>query len=324
MTPSNLPLSSPQEKAAWDWLTQHRTQGRPPSPEFLDWLAADPHHPSLYAQAEMLWGLTEKTASQLAQQDGPALAQYLKRMQQPRRNPMKQWAMAASFLLALSLGWVSHPDRWLENLRADQYTQVAEVRTLTLADGSTVTLDANSAIRVQLSDHQRQVELLRGAAWFRVQHDTQRPFTVTTPEGETQVLGTEFEVRHLSQETQVSLFSGRVSLKNQHNALMYLKPGQHISLHAHNGFGAIQGLSNPEKPSWVEGWLTFYQTPLRDILEQLANYHTGRILLLNDELGEQKVSGTFPAKAPEKTLAALQNILGFDQSSFLGNTIIIH
>ncbi|HFK1903498.1 TPA: FecR domain-containing protein, partial [Pseudomonas aeruginosa] len=73
-----------------------------------------------------------------------------------------------------------------------------------LADGSYLSLDAGSAVRVRIDGGQRRVELLRGAAALRVKRDT-LPFVVEAGEGRARVLGTEFEVRRGAGATRVTV-----------------------------------------------------------------------------------------------------------------------
>ncbi|MEV4258560.1 aromatic prenyltransferase [Spirillospora sp. NPDC049652] len=51
--------------------------------------------------------------------------------------------------------------------------------------------------------------------------------------------------------------------------------------------------------------------------------YPGRIVLLNDEMGAKRVSGSFPSKDPQAVLNALQAVLGFEQHSLLGRMIVV-
>lgn len=62
---------------------------------------------------------------------------------------------------------------------------------------------------------------------------------------------------------------------------------------------------------------------MADVVKDLGRYYPGRILLLNDELGVRRVSGSFPSKDPEAVLNALQAVLGFEQHSVLGRLIVV-
>jgi transmembrane sensor len=153
-----------------------------------------PAHRQAYAQAQALWRQTEAPAARLAAEEQAGLQQYLEAMRRPARKPhWQRFAVAACLVLALGgvAGW--QPQHWLQDLRAD-YTSAEQVRQVTLADGSQLTLDAGTAIGVDFDQGERRVRLLRGAAFFQVTH-TGAPFLVDANGGQVRVLGTQFEVR---------------------------------------------------------------------------------------------------------------------------------
>lgn len=143
--------------------------------------------------------LSEVPARKLADEDALALQGYLKAMHTSKRSRVMRGAgalaMAACLLvmlLPMRAGW--QPSRWVEDFGADYVTAPGEVKTVTLADQSHVTLDADSAIAVDFSQGERHVQLRRGAGFFSVTH-TGAAFVVEAGSGETRVLGTQFEVR---------------------------------------------------------------------------------------------------------------------------------
>ncbi len=127
-----------------------------------------------YARAQVLWELSEVPARTLADEDASALQGYLNAMNRSRRSSVRRWsgalAMAACLLLMISLGSGWQPSRWVDDLGADYVSAPGEIRTVTLADQSQVTLDADSAIAVDFSGGERHVQVRRGAGFFRVTH----------------------------------------------------------------------------------------------------------------------------------------------------------
>src|SRR5690606_7984015 len=61
---------------------------------------------------------------------------------------------------------------------ASYVTAVGEQSTIELEDGSTITLNTNTAISVLYSTTERQINLERGEALFTVESDRTRPFRV--------------------------------------------------------------------------------------------------------------------------------------------------
>jgi hypothetical protein len=189
------PITAEQSQAALGWLM--RIQQQPEQAEsaaFKRWLLQAPAHRQAYAEAQALWRQTEAPAARLAAEEQAGLQQYLEAMRRPARKPhWQRFAVAACLVLALGgvAGW--QPQHWLQDLRAD-YTSAEQVRQVTLADGSQLTLDAGTAIGVDFDQGERRVRLLRGAAFFQVTH-TGAPFLVDANGGQVRVLGTQFEVR---------------------------------------------------------------------------------------------------------------------------------
>ena len=86
---------------------------------------------------------------------------------------------------------------------------------------------------------------------------------------------------------------------------------------------ALHAVDGESRLAWRDGWLNYYKAPLADVVEDLRRYYPGRILLLNDEMGAKRVSGSFPSKDPVAALNALQAVLGFEQHRLLGRVIVL-
>ncbi|UVL15102.1 FecR family protein [Pseudomonas atacamensis] len=328
MKPSNPITPTPaQEQAALAWLSLlHDRPSTGDQLTFSQWLRADPAHAEAYAQAQVIWELSESPARTLADEDALALQGYLRAMDAPRRSPLLRWsgalALAACLLLMVSLGTGWQAQRWLDDLRADHVSAPGEIRTVTLADQSQVTLDADSAIVVDFSHGQRRVKLIRGAAFFSVTH-TGDPFVVAAEQGEARVLGTQFEVRRQPHGAQVTVLSGRVAVTaDEHGQQQILTAGQQVA-YADGTAEKLHAVDSEAQLAWRQGWLTYYKTTLADVVEDLRRYYPGRIVLLNDELAARKVSGSFPSKDPQAVLNSLQGVLGFEQHRVLGQLIIL-
>jgi transmembrane sensor len=91
-------------------------------------------------------------------------------------------------------------------------TQVGEERTLRLADGSMLTLNSRSRVRVEFTKSTRSVDLLDGEALFHVAKNAARPFIVRAEGAFVRVIGTEFDVDKRSSGTVVTVVEGRVAV----------------------------------------------------------------------------------------------------------------
>ncbi len=316
-----------QEQAAFAWLSLlHDRPSAGDQLTFSQWLRADPAHAEAYAQAQVVWELSESPARTLADEEALALQGFLDAMDRPRRPQLLRWsgalAMAACLLLMVSLGSGWQPQRWIDDLGADYVSAPGEIRTVTLADQSQVTLDADSAIAVDFSRGERHVQLRRGAGFFTVTH-TGEPFVVEAEKGQALVLGTQFEVRLQPHGAQVTVLSGRVGVTAERGGeQQILTAGQQVA-YADGAAEKLHAVDSEAQLAWRQGWLTYYKSTLADVVEDLRRYYPGRIVLLNDELAARKVSGSFPSKDPQAVLSSLQGVLGFEQHQVLGHLIIL-
>ncbi|WP_426618381.1 FecR family protein [Pseudomonas rustica] len=328
MKPTDYVTPTPaQERAAFAWLSLlHDRPSAGDQLTFSQWLRADPAHAEAYAQAQVVWELSEGPARTLADEDALALQDYLDAMDRPRRPQLLRWsgalAIAACLLLMISLGTGWQPQRWIDDLGADYVSAPGEIRTVTLADQSQVTLDADSAIAVDFSRGERHVQLRRGAGFFTVTH-TGEPFVVEAEQGSARVLGTQFEVRLQAHGAQVTVLSGRVGVTaDRDGEQQILTAGQQVAYGAGSA-EKLHAVDSEAQLAWRQGWLTYYKSTLGDVVEDLRRYYPGRIVLLNDELAARKVSGSFPSKDPQAVLNSLQGVLGFEQHQVLGHLIIL-
>jgi transmembrane sensor len=125
------------------------------------------------------------------------------------RPARRRFLAAAAFAFALALAGAL---LWQVKRYPTYSTDIGERRSLTLADGSTVDLNARSGIRIEFSSTERRVELLNGQALFQVAKDNQRPFTVASGEATVRAVGTQFDVYRKASGTTVTVLEGRVAV----------------------------------------------------------------------------------------------------------------
>jgi transmembrane sensor len=101
---------------------------------------------------------------------------------------------------------------WQANRYPLYSTDIGERRSITLADGSTVDLNARSKLRIEFSSAERRVELLDGQALFQVAKDKQRPFIVHCRDATVRAVGTQFDVYRKDSGTTVTVLEGRVAV----------------------------------------------------------------------------------------------------------------
>ncbi|WP_156355585.1 FecR domain-containing protein, partial [Achromobacter sp. 2789STDY5608615] len=134
-----------------------------------DWLAADPRHAYEYRLLESIWQAADAVAPERLR----ALAEAPGRASHSGRRAALALSLGAA-ILAVG-GWALWPRGagWTE-----YQTQVGELRSVALPDGSRAELNSNSHIRVRFDDAERRVLLVAGEALFSVEKNAGRPFVV--------------------------------------------------------------------------------------------------------------------------------------------------
>ena len=118
MNSSSPKVTPEQERTALAWLSVlHDQPDSGDQATFSRWLQVDPAHSEAYAQAQVLWELTEVAGSQLADEDALALQRYLSAMKVRTSRRLTRWAgglaIAACLLMMVGVfaGW--QPARWI-------------------------------------------------------------------------------------------------------------------------------------------------------------------------------------------------------------------
>ncbi|WP_025129235.1 FecR family protein [Pseudomonas sp. PH1b] len=332
----------PQERsiteAAADWAVRLQAGGLSPSAqaELAQWQEADPRHGQALAFARQTWDALADLrldpelgcASPRRKAHEPAAAQPQARPHRRRRLP--RLASAVTLVLVVALGWLQGPQA-LVYLQADYLTGKGEVRTVHLADGSTVELDSASAIRLDFSSEQRTVQLLAGSAVFDVAPmagEERRPFIVQSAGGQTRALGTRFLVtRENQQQAWVGVLQHSVAVSLDSPAQSgpserVLQEGQSARYDPQAGVVALDGLDLQRATSWRRGVLVFDRQPLAVVIERLNRYRPGRVVLSSNDLAQRQVSGVFPLDMLDTALDTLTRELQVQRFDLAGVSLI--
>jgi transmembrane sensor len=193
-------------------------------------------------------------------------------------------------------------------LQSDHVTTVAQVREITLQDGSVVTLAPSSAISVSFSDAERQVRLLSGEAFFAVKPETGRPFNVVARDVRASVLGTSFDVQLESDIVRVSVVEGKVRV-DAGKVAEVLEAGQGVRVGAPGTSTQRLSLQPPLIAAWRQGQLVAEDVSFGSAVEQLDRYFDGVIVLADASLSDRSLTGVFDLRDPVGALRAMAKAL---------------
>jgi transmembrane sensor len=237
------------------------------------------------------------------------------------RKPRHHWkipaALAASVAIAICLVRFV-PDAMRSETPVLAFESPANsMRTVTLADGSSVQLDVASRILVDLRDDRRLVTLVSGRAVFDVAHDRSRPFSVTAADSRTTALGTRFQVQLDSTDVVVTLAQGSVAIDNEgrddssatQSWHEQLQPGEQLRVDTVTDERIRATVDTGAITSWTRGRHLFRSTPLHEAIDEVNRYAQKKVRLGDPSLADLQVGGNFIAGDSELIVAAFAAVL---------------
>jgi transmembrane sensor len=269
-------------------------------------------HDAAYRQVADVW-----ERSSVLRED-PVIAAALQEAMRPavrpgrsrRRSWRPAWAVAASLALAVTaLLWTFMPG----DVAPVRYaTALGEQRTVALADGSTVVLDTDSELLVQIDKRARNLTLKHGRADFEVKHDMARPFVVHVGDGSVTATGTHFQVRVGESDSVVTLLQGQVVVATNGRGSARsatLQPGERIAIGSTGRLGTPQAISESGLASargWTGGNLVAEAWRLDAVVAEMNRYSKTKLRLGDPALASVLISGVFKAGDQKSFVLALE------------------
>lgn len=290
---------------------------------FTEWLQASTAHHVAFLRLEAAWRRTDRLkalgaraqpgvvpspgewwlppvvdatgteSQQLAARCDPPLDEEAARAACNRTWPQLRGIAAAVLIAAVfAAGWYSWP-------RGSTYhTDVGGLASVPMPDGSHVTLNTKSEIRVAVTETERRVSLEHGEAFFEVVKDPERPFVVYAGDRRVIAVGTKFAVRRETGEIRVVVTEGRVRVEPAKDdadlPVTQLSAGT-FALAGHAGT-LIQEKRLAEAEdylSWRRGFLVFRETSLGEAVAEFNRYNTRKIVIDDPAVAAIRIGGSF-------------------------------
>jgi transmembrane sensor len=245
--------------------------------------------------------------------------------------------MAASLIMVFSVSYIFYfnvPDQEtllpiasVETVSIERATPRGNKKIITLPDGSTVVLNADSKLTYNNDFAQNRTIHLEGEGFFEVVRDENHPFTVITDNIATTALGTSFNIKAYqgNPNIQITLATGKVRVENSLDKnQLEIHPGEAVN------YSEVKNTLQKEKVdlahvlSWKEGILHFEKTPFNLIVEDLERWYGVNIQVKGeDKIPEYKCSGTFK---PHEYLSNVLKVLSYSvdfEYTIKGNDVIL-
>lgn len=321
--------SSPESVAeqAATWLVEFDSGPMPEAHrrEFVAWLKRSPvhveeflqisalqreigHSPALQASLEEVLADAGDTIVTLDEMRVPPSRPAAKAVRKP------SWRAVAAGVLVLVTGALAAVTLVYE--RGVYRTGVGEQRSVALEDGSVITLNTRSEVRVSFEENVRRVTLVDGEAMFDVAHDAERPFHVRAGPMAIRVVGTRFNVYRRPDRTTVTVIEGKVDVEKisppQSSPLAGEDKGEGASAsrltpHAsptltpgEQAIAAIDGDILQPPPvdiervtAWTKRRAIFENAPLSEVAAEFNRYNRSNLVLEDPSLAARRVTGVF-------------------------------
>ena len=294
----DIEASDSIDAQAASWFARTRNDmGRAERKAFAAW-HAEPAHARAYAEFEELW-------ADLAQ-----LQQLNKPVALPKRKPAV-WrpalAVAAALICAVLATHLGAP-RTLYQIQVA--AQAKGMRTLDLPDGSTLYVNANTALHVDFSAHQRVLNLDTGQLYIEVAPDKERPLYVHAGDATVRVVGTGFDVRRSQQQVVVSVAHGQVAfVPDSKSPMTALGAGQRATYRYATGTVQAQTLDAEAVADWRSGHVSFRNRELASLIDEMSLYRPQAPLQVSSAVTHLQVSGNLDVNDPDALLTALPALL---------------
>jgi transmembrane sensor len=329
----STPAADPAVEAAAIWAIRLAESALSAEQQALfdAWLDADPRHGELLEEIVGAWRSVDRYASAepmtALREQALASARRTMRRGKPSygRRELVAGLIAATLLLVVGGGLA-----WTRLTPSVYETGVGERRVVALKDGSKISLDADTVVKVRYTGEKRRLWLDRGRAKFDVAKDALRPFSVTAADKMVVATGTAFSVELVNAQVRVFLYQGHVAVLKrdakgatgnaggetpieigQVAAERLLTPGRELVMPerapAHLVLSAAPAGTATSEPSlsWEGGLLVFNDEPL-DIVVQRMNRYAAKPLSVGDAAtGRLRISGVFRAGDTESLVQGL-------------------
>ena len=348
------------ETIAADWIT--RSDAGLTSQEqqvFQDWLARDPRHAEAFDRLFQTWSVFDRVQDSGAISE--VLRGLEQRARQRRSRRLRTAAVAAAVVVAglVYFQWRSTAVTPTAPTAAPAIA-TAPVNPLVrrLPDGTVVELRPGAEISVHYEASARRVSLVKGEAFFRVAKDASRPFYVETNGVFVRAVGTAFSLQAQPSAVEIFVKEGavdvgrgvpsmtpggagavRVPANRRFVALIKLIPAKAMPVGtgtaAAAGTPAItspEAMAEPEEISdeeidrrlaWRDTRLEFSGTSLAEAAERLNRQNLTRILIEDEAIGRQRVTGYFRSDNPEGFVRMVCDTLGLRAEERPDHTIVL-
>lgn len=290
------------EAAAWQ--AQLTELGLESSEAFEHWLAADPEHEVAWTETQSACAMFDSfaTSPEMIAVRRRALARGEAEQSHTFRGGRRAIAAIAATIMLMVGGTAI----WISGMPETYRTAKGERRVVTLSDGSTISLNSGSEVKVSYTRDARELLLVGGQARFDVAHDAARPFSVTVQKRAVVATGTAFDIDLFRGNLAITMIEGRVVVVDAKMPKLLpvvpvpdpgsrqravLVAGDQMLANA-AGTESIGKVNIDQVTAWETGHMIFEDEPLEQVAARVSRYASAPVLVAPGA-GTLRVSGVF-------------------------------
>ena len=218
------------------------------------------------------------------------------------------WLVAGGMAAAATIAIAVLPVSLLSPPPQTFTTAKGEKRTVSLADGTVVNLNAGTRMTVTLARHERRVSMPQGEAVFDVAADRSRPFLIAAGDRTVRVVGTRFDVRRRGDQLSVTVDRGVVEVRPNADApgrAFRLHPGQKLDHLEGEAAATVRAVEPSDVYAWRTGRLIYRDQPLGDVVADLNQQYSRQIRLEDPALAATRFSGVLVLDSQDAVIQRL-------------------
>jgi ferric-dicitrate binding protein FerR (iron transport regulator) len=278
--------------------------GSEESEQVKQWIAASAQNKKRFEHIELIWSTSKQLAGSNGMDENAAWERFQSKLASKpvvKRLPFQaHWLKIAAMLSFVVGAWFVYSK--YSNSGYTRLVASQEVQTEILPDGSELTLNKNSVVSYAsgFKGNQRNVRLEKGEVFFNVKRDTTKPFLIQVDKAQVRVLGTSFNIKRSSTETEVIVASGHVRVKFGTDSVE-LHKNQEVTITA-DGKLNVTATTDQLYNYYITKQLVADNTPLWRVVEALNEIYGANIVISDSRIKNLPLNATFKEES-------LQNIL---------------
>jgi len=283
------------------------------------WISSNDANRIYFGHFKSIWEESKKLAMVSEANEEEAWQHFKNRIQAPQKKdtvkPMKRmgWMrVAAVFVLVIGAAFLVYT---LNNKPAPQNLTASSGNSVlkdTLSDGSVVTLNKRSSLTYpdRFKGATRTVAL-KGEAFFDVTPDKEKPFTIQVNDVIVKVVGTSFNIRADSGNTEVIVETGIVQVTHK-GRTVELRPGEKLVVPEKDTALAVQKEADQLYNYYRSREFVCDNTPLWKLVDVLNKAYNTQIVIERNELRGLHLNATFSNESLDRILEIISLTFGIE------------